>query len=148
MALYIATQKYVQMTPRKLRLMADVARKMTPEAVIELLPYSKRRSADPIVKTVMTAIANARQAGADTSKLVFHQIEISQGPALARGIAVSRGQWHPLKKRMSHVRIVLTEKAEKKTEKKAQKDVTVEVTAGAKPTKTIKKATAKKTVKK
>ena len=122
---YTATQKYVQMTPRKLRLVADSVRKLTPAAAIEILPYSKRIAAEPLVKVIKTAVANAKLAGVDEGRLVFSEIQISQGPALKRGIPVSRGQWHPIKKRMSHIRVIVTEAAvkpvvEKKTAKKSE----------------------------
>ena len=127
---YIATQNYVLTTPRKLRLIADAARKLSPQAAVAVLPYSKKRAAEPLMKTVKTAIANAKVMGADETKLIFKEIQISQGPALSRGIAVSRGQWHPYKKRMSHIRVVLTEKTEKvkkieekKSEVKTEKSV-------------------------
>lgn len=107
---YIATQKYVRMTPRKLRLVADAARKMTPAAAIEVLPYSKKIAAGPLMKVVKTAVANAKQAGADETRLMFVEIQISEGPVLKRGIPVSRGQWHPILKRMSHIRVVVGEK--------------------------------------
>ena len=106
---YIATQKFAKMTPRKLRLVADSVRKMKPSEAIEILPFSPRFAAEPLNKVIKTAVANAKQGGADESKLVFSEIQISQGPALKRGYLVSRGQWHPFKKRMSHIRVVLKE---------------------------------------
>lgn len=106
---YSATQKYIQMTPRKLRLVADAVRKMNPVNAMEVLPYSARYAAEPLMKTIKTAVSNAKHEGADETKLVFEEIQITQGPALKRGIAVSRGQWHPIKKRMSHIRVVVKE---------------------------------------
>lgn len=114
---YTATQKYVQMTPRKVRLIADSVKKMTPAAAVQVLPYSNKRAANPLMKVIKTAIANAVQVGIDPTTLVFSEIQITQGPVLKRFIAVSRGQAHPLKKRMSHIRVVLSQKAEKKASK-------------------------------
>jgi large subunit ribosomal protein L22 len=137
---YTATQKFVRMTPRKLRLIADSIRKLTPAQAIEVLPYSARFAADPVLKVVKTAVANARQGGADESKLIFSEVMISEGPALKRGYQVSRGQWHPFKKKMAHIRVVVTEKIEKpikQTEK--VEEAKVEEVKKAAPKKTVKK---------
>lgn len=121
---YIATQKYVQTTPRKLRLVADAAKKLTPLTAVEVLPYSNKRAANALLKVVKTAISNAKQAGVSDSDLLFSEVQITQGPVLKRFIPVSRGQAHSYKKRMSHIRVVLKEKVEaknKKSEKNEQK---------------------------
>ncbi len=138
---YTATQKFVRMTPRKLRLIADSIRKLTPAQAIEVLPFSPRFAADPVLKVVKTAVANARQGGADESKLVFTEVMISEGPALKRGYQVSRGQWHPFKKKMAHIRVVVTEKVEKQAKlvEKTEEVKTEEVKKVAAPKKAIKK---------
>jgi len=133
------------MTPRKMRLVADSVRKMKPSDAVEILPYSAKFAAEPLLKVIKTAIANARQGGADESKLVFHEIQISQGPALKRGIPVSRGQWHPIKKRMSHIRVSVIEKevvVVKKARRDAKAVATEPVVAVEKP-KAVKKVSTK-----
>lgn len=142
MATYIATQKFVKMTPRKLRLVADAVRGMAPAQAIEVLPYSARFAAKPLMKVIQTAVANARVQGADETKLIFSEVVISQGPALKRGLPVSRGQWHPIKKRMSHIRVVLTEKAA--PAKKEKKVKAPEAQASAEVVKPAAKKTATK----
>lgn len=142
---YVSTQKFVRMTPRKLRLIADSVRKLKPAEAIEVLPFSPRFAAEPMLKVVQSAVANARQAGADETKLVFSEIMISEGPALKRGYQVSRGQWHPFKKRMSHIRVVLVEQEDKKKQKK---EAVAESSEAASESPVVKKAAApKKTVK-
>lgn len=143
---YTATQSFVQMTPRKLRLIADSVRKLSPAEAVAVLPYSARFAAEPVKKVIQTAIANARVQGADESKLIFSEIQISQGPALKRGYQVSRGQWHPFKKRMSHIRVVLTEKADVIAPIKTKEDAQVEEVIEKKTE--VKKAAPKKVAKK
>lgn len=124
---FVATQKYVQTTPRKLRLVADAAKKLSPMAAIEVLPYSNKRAALPLLKTIKTAVANAKQTGVDETKLVFSEIQITQGPVLGRGNPVSRGQFHPIKRRMSHIRVVVKEGVMKNSKKVSAKSETKEV---------------------
>ncbi|MEJ2347774.1 MAG: 50S ribosomal protein L22 [Patescibacteria group bacterium] len=117
-----SVQKFVKMSPRKLRLVASLVKGMTPTEAVARLPFSGKRAADPLVKTIKTAIANAKVKGIAESDLVFKEIQINEGPMLKRGRPVSRGMWHPYKRRMSHIRVVL--EGEVKKVSKPKKKVT------------------------
>jgi len=110
-----SVQKFVKTSPRKLRLVAALAKKMKPTEAIETLPFSRKRAADPLVKVIKTAVANAKERGLKEENLIIKQIQINEGPRLKRGRPASRGVWHPYKRRMSHIRVVLEER--KKNEK-------------------------------
>jgi large subunit ribosomal protein L22 len=114
---YKATQKYLIMSPRKLRLVVGLIKKMKPAEAIERLPFASRRAAGDLLKVIKSALANAKNQGVSETDLVFKEIQISEGPRLKRGKAASRGRWHPFKKRMSHIRVVLTTKVKGKSEK-------------------------------
>lgn len=103
----ISTQKFILLSPRKIRPVVAMIKKMTPLRAVEILPYVSNKSAMPLAKTIKTAIANARVKGFSESDLTFKEIQIGEGPRLKRGNPVSRGQWHPIKKRMAHIRVVL-----------------------------------------
>jgi large subunit ribosomal protein L22 len=115
----ISVQKFVRMSPTKLRLVANMIKDVKPTEAVEMLPYVPKRAAKPLEKVIRSAIANAHQKGAKDEDLIFKEIQINEGPhILKRGIAVSKGQWHPILKKMSHIRVVLeTKAAEKKTKK-------------------------------
>jgi large subunit ribosomal protein L22 len=119
-----SVQKFVKMSPRKLRLVASLVKGMTPTEAVAKLPFSGKRAADPLVKTIKTAIANAKVKGIAESDLVFKEIQINEGPMLKKGRPVSRGMWHPYKRRMSHIRIVLEGKVKKVSKPKAKKKTT------------------------
>jgi large subunit ribosomal protein L22 len=114
-----AVQKNVRMSPKKLRFVADVARKMKPIDAIEKLPFIGKKAAEPIILVIKSAIANAKNKGIDNASLIFKELQINEGPRLKRGRPVSRGRWHPYKRRMSHIRVILETKelANEKTEK-------------------------------
>ncbi len=103
-----AEQKFLLMSPRKIRPVADLIKKMKPKDAVERLPFTQKRAAEPLVKVIKSAIANAKQKGVGEANLIFKEIQIGEGPRLKRGMPISRGQWHPIKKRMSHIRVVLT----------------------------------------
>jgi large subunit ribosomal protein L22 len=105
---YKATQKFLVMSPRKLRLVVALIKKMKPVEAVEKLPFAARRAAFDLSKVIRSAIANAKAQGVSETDLVFKDIQIGEGPRLKRGKAASRGRWHARKKRMSHIRVVLT----------------------------------------
>ncbi len=122
---YEATTKYVRVSTRKVRLVADSVRKLTPVAALAALSQMQKSAAKPLWKTIASAIANAKQKDVAEDVLRFKTIEIMGGPAMKRWHAVSRGQAHPFKKRMTHIRIILTEteitKNKNETVKKLEK---------------------------
>lgn len=103
-----ATQKYLLESPRKIRLVASLVKKMKPIEAVEKLPFVGKRAALDLIKVIKSAMSSAKNAGVSETDLVFKEIQIGEGPRLKRGRAASRGMWHPYKKRMSHIRIVLT----------------------------------------
>ena len=105
---FIATQKYLLMSPRKIRLVVAVIKKMKPVEAIEKLPFVQKRAGVDLSKVIKSAVASAKNAGVSETDLVFKEIQIGEGPRLKRGRAASRGMWHPFKRRMSHIRVVLT----------------------------------------
>jgi large subunit ribosomal protein L22 len=117
-----ATQKFIRVSPRKLRPVVALIKKMSPVKAVEVLPYVGKRAAGPLVKVVKTAIANAVQMGFANSELVFKEIQIGEGPTLKRGNPVSRGRFHAIKKRMSHIRIVLIAPEKKSKSEEVKKE--------------------------
>jgi large subunit ribosomal protein L22 len=110
---YQATAKYVRISPRKARLVADSIRKVTPEKALLKLSLTPKAGAEPIVKVLLSAIANAQTKNVEIGNLRFKKIEIMGGPVLKRWQAVSRGSAHAFKKRMTHIQIVLSDDAAK-----------------------------------
>jgi len=107
---YQATTKFVRVSTRKVRLVADAIRRLSPAEALNRLTHSTKSAAKPLSKTLTSAVANAKQKGAQEDALKIKLIEIMGGPMMKRWQAVSRGQAHALKKRMTHIRIVLEDK--------------------------------------
>ena len=112
---FISTQKYLLTSPRKIREVVALIKKLKPVTAIAKLDFVRSGSAGLIAKVIKTAVAQAKVAGIGEDDLTFKEIQINQGPKLKRGRAASRGRWHPYAKRMSHIRVVLvsTKKGEK-----------------------------------
>lgn len=103
-----SVQKYLVMSPRKLRIIAAMAKKLSPASAVERLPFVARRASEPLIKSIKSALAQARSAGNADSDIIFKEIQVNEGPRLKRGKAASRGRYHAFKRRMSHIRVVLT----------------------------------------
>lgn len=104
---FITIQKNISSSPRKLRLVADMVRKMDPYAALETLQFTSNAAAQPLGKAIKTVIANA----GSREGIVFKSIEINEGLKAKRyrvGTA-GRGRGRPYKKRMAHIKIVLTD---------------------------------------
>lgn len=104
---YTTIQKNISSSPRKLRLVADMVRKMDPYHALDILQFTNKAAATPLAKAIKTVIANAsRKEG-----LTFKSIEVNEGLKLKRyrvGTA-GAGRGRPYKKRMSQIKIVLTD---------------------------------------
>jgi large subunit ribosomal protein L22 len=111
---YQATAKYVHTSPRKLRLVTDAVKKLTPTNALVQLDNMPKRAATPLSVVIRSAIANAKAKNADITTLSFDKIEVMGGPSMKRWHAVSRGMAHSFKKRMTHIRVILTDKGESK----------------------------------
>lgn len=104
---YMTNQKNIQSSPRKLRLVADMIRKMSPERALETLQFTNKAAALPLAKAIKTAVANAGKV----ENLAFKKLEINEGSKLKRyrpGTA-GRGRGRPYKRRWSNIKVVLTD---------------------------------------
>lgn len=111
---YKATAKYIHMSPRKLRLMADSIRGMSVLEALAGLDAASQRSAKPLAVLIRSAAANAKVKNAKVGPLTIFKLEVDGGPAMKRWHAVSKGTAHAYKKRMSHVTVTLTEEKKEK----------------------------------
>lgn len=102
-------QKYLHTSPRKLRLVADMIRKMEPARAVDVLGITPKAAAQDLEKALKTVLANAKHQGVDASKLTFKKIEINESMKMRRFRAGTRGRVKPYKKRMSHIKIVLSD---------------------------------------
>lgn len=116
----IAEAKFVRMSPRKVRPVAEAIKSLSPLVALEKLALMPKRAAKPIATALKSALANAtnkqsfRPGGLNAKlkeeSLRIKSIVVGSGPALKRWRPVSRGRAHPYKRRMSHIRVVLEEK--------------------------------------
>lgn len=105
-----ATYRYARISALKAR---DVAREVTGmpvSAALDVIRFTPKKAALLIGKTLKSAIANA-EANHDISAdvLVVKSATVNEGPALKRWSPAARGGASPIRKRTSHINIVLTD---------------------------------------
>lgn len=105
----VTIQKFIRTSPRKLRLAADLVRNMVPSEAVNVLNFTPKTAARDLRFAINVALANAKQQGLDIAKIGFKSLEINEGPKLRRFRAASRGRVSPYKRRMSHIKIVLSD---------------------------------------
>lgn len=116
----ISTQKFIHLSPKKIRPVAAMVAKLNTKKAVEVLPFLNKKGAYWLEKCLKTAIANAKNLGYSEELLQIKEIQVLDGPRLKRGRPVSKGRWHPIKKRLSHIRVVLNGEKSKETDKKTE----------------------------
>lgn len=109
-------QRYLHTSPRKLRLVADMVRKMGPVQALNILKLTPKSAAKDLGKALSTVLANAKIKGMDEAGLIFEKIEINESMKMRRFRPGTRGRVRPFKRRMSHIKIVLTDDLNLKTQ--------------------------------
>ncbi|OHA94670.1 MAG: 50S ribosomal protein L22 [Candidatus Zambryskibacteria bacterium RIFCSPHIGHO2_02_FULL_39_19] len=109
-------------SPRKVRLVANAIKGKSAKEAKNRLDFIIKGAASPLHKLLNSAIANAKDLGANTDNLWVKSITVNGGKILYRRRPVSHGSAHAIHKRTSHVTIVLQEKLQKgKIEKSKNK---------------------------
>lgn len=91
--------------------MADAIRGLAVGQALDVLKFSKRVAAKPMHKLLKSALVNASQKeGLDLDTLRVREVRLGPGPTLKRWMPRARGIATPVKKRTSHVTIILEEK--------------------------------------
>ncbi len=108
--MYQAILKNVRISPRKLRLVADMVRGKQVQSALDQLSLTNKKGARILHKVLKSAIANATDvATVDVDRLSIAEVMIDMGPSLKRFLPRAQGRATPIKKRMSHVTLRVKE---------------------------------------
>ncbi len=103
----------IRVSPRKLNLVAGLIRNQSASAAVATLTFSKRRIAKQVKKALESAIANAENNHQlDVDRLVVSRAEVGRSMVMRRFHARGRGRSARIEKWFSHLKIVVTERAE------------------------------------
>lgn len=118
-----ASLKHLRMSPRKIRLVIDVIRKMPVLLALDQLKFINKKAAGPVVKLLRSAIANAQNTySLSDDNLYIKEIRSDEGVMLKRWMPRAHGRATSIRKRGCHLSLVLAEiKESGKKEKKVVK---------------------------
>jgi large subunit ribosomal protein L22 len=107
--------KYYRMSPRKVRLVVDLVRGKKVKSALGQLSFLKKRSSDAIAKLLKSAVSDAKHNFKISSEenLYIKKITVDEGPTLKRFMPRARGTSSPIRKRTSHITVVLEEQPKK-----------------------------------
>jgi len=105
-----ASAKHIRMSPRKVRLVADLVRSLEVGKALDQLRFINKWAARPIAKLINSALANAEHNfDLDKNNLYIKKITVDEGTTLHRWMPRAFGRATPIRKRNSHIAIVLAE---------------------------------------
>ncbi len=131
-----AQLRQLRIAPRKVRLIANLVRGMSVTQAEQQLRFTNKASALPVLKLLQSAVANAEQKfKLSKDKLHLKSITVGDGLTLKRWMPRAMGRATPIRKRSSHVIVVLSDKsvAKKKT-KQNQKTAATKITDNSQAT--------------
>ena len=106
-----AIAKGVRIAPRKARLVIDLIRGKSVTEADNILNNMNKEAARLIRKVLTSATANAtNNLGLDKNNLYVKEAYVNEGQTMKRARFGSRGHVDPIKKRTSHITIVVSEK--------------------------------------
>jgi large subunit ribosomal protein L22 len=115
MATYRATHKYARISPTKVRPLADMIRGKQADKALDILRFQPHRGARMLEKVVRSAMGNAKDPDnpqnrgqmVDLERLVVAEATVDGGPMFKRIRPRARGMAFVIKKRMSHIHVIL-----------------------------------------
>lgn len=112
-----AYARHIPVTPIKMRRVIGPLRGMQAQRALELVRALPHSAAQPVAKLLKSALANADEMGLDLESLYIVQLAADEGPGVMPGKGWragwgSRGRYRPIRKRSSHITLVLEERAE------------------------------------
>ena len=106
----LAKHRYAQISPQKVRLVADQIRGLSVAEAINVLTYSPKKAAGLVKKVLESAMANAEHnEGADIDELTVAKIFVDEGPTMKRISPRAKGRADRILKRSSHISVIVSD---------------------------------------
>jgi large subunit ribosomal protein L22 len=104
-----STARFVRVTPQKARRVVDLIRGLPAAEAQTLLRFAPQAASETVGKVLDSAIANAEHNHQlDTSELVVTEAFVDEGPTLKRFRPRAQGRAYRIRKRSSHITVVVT----------------------------------------
>ena len=129
-----AKAKFLRNAPRKTRLVIAAVRGLSVDKAIDQLNNMNKKVALPVRKLVESAIANAlNNFDLKRDNLFIKEISADEGPVFRRWMPRARGRATPIRKKTSHINIVLGERVDSGVVESKKQKVEAPIKLGEKP---------------
>lgn len=106
-----ACAKHIRISPRKARQVVDLVRGKNIDEAYAILQFTPHKGSDIVKEVIKSAVANAEHNyEMDTEALFISSAFVDQGPSLKRYKPRSHGRADGIKKRTSHITIMVSER--------------------------------------
>jgi len=110
-----AKLNYLRISPRKVRLVADLIRGKRVIEAQNILDFTLKRAAKPLKKLLNSAVANAEHNfHLKKEDLYIASLQVNEGPKLKRWRARARGRAVEIQKKTSHITLILQKQTDNK----------------------------------
>ena len=107
-----AILKYARISPRKVKIVMDLIRNQDADKAMAILKFTPKSACEYLEKLLASAMANAENNhNMDAGKLYIAEIYANQGATMKRIRAATQGRANRIRKRTSHIEVVLKERA-------------------------------------
>lgn len=103
----IARARYVRISPRKLRMIIELVKGKTTEEAIGILRNLPKKGARILEKVIKSAENNAKRMEENVAEWIVANIIVDGGPMLKRWRAAPMGRAVMIRKRTSHITVIL-----------------------------------------
>jgi large subunit ribosomal protein L22 len=108
-------------SPRKVRLVASLIKGKSADKAIAMLGVTIKEASGPIKKLIESAIANAKNNfHIDRAELYIKEVQVNPGTVMKRSMPRARGSAYPVRKRTSHISLILDQRAPESVAKLAE----------------------------
>jgi large subunit ribosomal protein L22 len=107
-----AEARYIRVSPQKARLVVDLIRGVNAGRALVILSSTNKRIAPAVAKVLQSAIANAKESGADVDvdTLYVSAAYVNEGPRMKRIRPAPMGRAYRYQRRMSHIVVKVASK--------------------------------------
>ncbi len=108
-----AVTKFVRISPRKARIVADLVRGKRVDQALEILGLTAKKASPILGKTIASAVANAKNVGEgnvsnEDSGYFVKEIRVDEGPTMKRIRPRAQGRAYRILKRTSHIQVTVS----------------------------------------
>ena len=109
-----AIARFVRVTPMKARRVVDLVRGLDVDEALSLLKFAPQAASEPVYKVLESAVSNAVSGeGLDRSSLIITKALVDEGPTMKRFRPRAQGRASRIRKRTSHLTIVVQPRPER-----------------------------------